>query len=183
VDFGYVNPFVWQAWAADPDGRLYRYMEIYRTQGLVEDHARAIAAEHDKRFPRPVVLICDHDAEDRATLERHLGIGTTPAHKAVTAGIQAVQARLRPAGDKRPRLFLLDNALRDRDESLIDAKKPASTEEEIESYAWQKGADGRPLKEAPHKLDDHGMDAMRYLVAFVDLLGAGRVSYGPDLFE
>src|SRR6185312_5349871 len=36
VDFGFTNPFVWQAWAMDPDGRLYLYREIYRTQTLVE---------------------------------------------------------------------------------------------------------------------------------------------------
>jgi hypothetical protein len=40
IDFGYTNPFVCQFWAQDPDGRLYRYREIYFTQRLVEDHAR-----------------------------------------------------------------------------------------------------------------------------------------------
>src|SRR5262249_29103581 len=35
VDFGFTNPFVCQWWAQDPDGRLYRYREIYRTRRLV----------------------------------------------------------------------------------------------------------------------------------------------------
>jgi uncharacterized membrane protein len=42
--------------------------------------------------------VADHDAEDRATLERY-GVYTQPATKDVSPGIQAVQARLRRAGD------------------------------------------------------------------------------------
>jgi hypothetical protein len=42
VDFGYTNPFVWQQWAIDPDGRLWLEREIYRTQRIVEDHAKEI---------------------------------------------------------------------------------------------------------------------------------------------
>ena len=97
VDFGYTNPFVLQCWAEDPDGRLYLYREIYRTRRLVEDHARDVLREvqacleccrsngpsHDcftclKCYtdwtePRPRAIVCDHDAEDRATLERQIG--------------------------------------------------------------------------------------------------------------
>jgi hypothetical protein len=42
IDFGYTNPFVCQWWAIDPDGRMYRYREIYRTRRLVSDHAAEI---------------------------------------------------------------------------------------------------------------------------------------------
>ncbi|MCX6022371.1 MAG: phage terminase large subunit [Chloroflexi bacterium] len=168
VDFGYTNPFVWQAWAEDTDGRLFRYREIYRTQGLVEDHAEVIKAA-TKGEPRPVAIICDHDAEDRATLSRKLGLPTVAAYKSVSPGIQAVAARLRPAGDGRPRLFLLRDALVEQDPLLVEAKKPTSTEEEIEGYVWNTAA-GRKKGDEPVKKDDHGMDAMRYLVAFVDSL-------------
>ena len=167
VDFGYTQPFVWQAWAQDPDGRLYRYREIYRTQRLVEDHAREILALTAKE-PRPQVILCDHDAEDRATLERHLGMGTTPAHKSVSDGIQAVASRLRPAGDGKPRLFLLRDSLISRDEALFEARKPTCTEDEIDGYIWNTTS-GRHKGEEPLKANDHGMDAMRYLVAYQDL--------------
>lgn len=170
VDFGYTNPFVWQAWAADPDGRLYRYREIYRTQRLVEDHAQDIRAATAGE-PRPQAIICDHDAEDRATLERHVGIPTTAAHKAVSPGIQAVAARLKVAGDGKPRLFLFRDALWERDPLLVDAKKPTCTEEEVDSYVWNT-AGGRRKGEEPLKDNDHGMDCNRYMVAHVDL-GAG----------
>lgn len=190
VDFGFTNPFVAQWWAEDPDGRLYRYREWYRTQGLVEDHAAAILAActrldseyvHPARQPRyayhgrvwteprPRAVVCDHDAEDRATLERHLGMSTVPARKSVKDGIEAVQSRLKVAGDGRPRLFLVRGALVERDPLLADAKKPTCTEEEVGGYVWAPGPDGRAAKEEPVKIDDHGADALRYACAEVDL--------------
>lgn len=168
VDFGYSNPFVWQAWAEDGDGRLYRYREIYSTQTLVEDHAARIV-DLTRDEPRPVEIICDHDAEDRATLERKLGMRTEAAHKAVSPGIQAVQARLKPAGDGKPRIFYLRDSLAERDEALMESRRPCCTEEEYDGYVWPKGIDGKPQKEEPVKADDHGMDATRYLVARHDV--------------
>lgn len=171
VDFGYTNPAVVQWWAEDPDGRLYLYREIYRTRRLVEDLAKDILAlvQDDNgawKEPRPRAIVCDHDAEDRATLERHLGnMSTTAAKKAVGTGIQAVQARLRPAGDGRPRLMLMRGTLVERDSDLEAAKKPTSTEEEVTGYVWAvKPGNAGGLKEEPVKADDHGMDALRYAV-------------------
>lgn len=171
VDFGYTNPFVCQRWAIDPDGRMYLYRERYQSKCLVEDHAKEIlASDGTERFE---ATDCDHDAEDRATLERH-GIPTVPAFKAVTVGIEGVQARLKIAGDGKPRLFIFKDALEQRDEEIAAAHKPVCTAEEIESYIWAKAADGKPVKEEPLKVNDHGMDAMRYAVAQVDGLAGNR---------
>lgn len=172
VDFGYTNPFVCQWWAMDGDGRLYRYRELYATQRLVSDHAADIARL--SAGESYTATVADHDAEDRATLHS-LGIQTIPAFKAVTVGIQAVQARLAKAGDDRPRLFLLRDSLVSRDERLVEAKKPLCTEQEIDGYVWAKSADGRPVKEEPVKVDDHGCDATRYAVAYADGLGVVKV--------
>ena len=166
VDFGYTNPFVWQQWAADPDGRLYLEREIYRTQTLVEDHARAILMAASGARPRAVV--CDHDADGKGTLERHLGVGTLNAKKDIMAGIQAVHVRLRAAGDGKPRLFVMADALVERDQELAEAKRPVCTEQEFDGYQWQKGVDGKPNKEAPVDVDNHGLDAARYMVMHLD---------------
>jgi phage terminase large subunit len=180
VDFGFTNPFVLQCWAEDHDGRLFKYREIYRTRRLVEDHARDIlsivAPAGEWIEPRPRAVICDHDAEDRATLERHLGMSTTAAKKTVSDGIQAVQSRLRPAGDGKPRLFILRDSLVERDPDLDDARKPCSTVEEIPGYVWDQ-RDGKPPKETPVKENDHGMDAMRYMAAERDLGGRPRMRW------
>jgi PBSX family phage terminase large subunit len=167
IDFGYTNPFVCQFWAEDPDGRLYRYREVYYTQRLVQDHAKQIM-ELAKVEPPPRRVICDHDAEDRATFERHTGHPTTAAHKTVSDGIQAVATRLKPAGDGKPRLFLLRDSLVERDPKLDDKKLPACTEEEIDGYIWDV-SNSRSKGEQPVKANDHGCDAMRYEIAQWDL--------------
>lgn len=180
VDFGYTNPFVLQCWAEDGDGRLYLYREIYKTKTLVEDHAkhilRIVAPGGRWLEPKPRAVICDHDAEDRATLERHLGMGTSAAHKSVSDGIQAVQSRFKAAGDGRARLFLVRGALVERDRELEQAKKPLCTEDEIAGYIWD-AKDGKAAKEAPVKENDHGCDAMRYMVAERDLGGRPGVRF------
>jgi hypothetical protein len=50
---------------------------------------------------------------------------------------------LRPAGDKKPRLFLMRDALVSRDEALAESKKPTCTEEEMDGYVYPKGQDGK----------------------------------------
>lgn len=187
VDFGFTNPFVLQCWAVDDDGRLHLYRELYRTRRLVEDHARDILAAVTKtdgtwREPRPRAIICDHDAEDRATLERHLGMSTVAAHKTVSDGIQAVQARLKVQPDGKPRLFISPTALVERDPELVKRKLPCSTAEEIPGYVWDRPTTGigaeRPPKEQPRKANDHGCDTKRYVVAHLDLRpGPGRVRW------
>ena len=175
VDFGFTNPFVCQFWAEDPDGRLYLYREWYRTQWLVSEHVAAITAavtDEDGEWiePKPRAIICDHDAEGRAQLVHALGMGTVSAKKAVADGIQAVKARLKVAGDGRPRLFVMRDALIERDPLLVEATKPTSTVEEIGAYVWDQRPN-RPPGETPIKRDDHGMDCARYMVAHLDPLG------------
>ncbi len=176
IDFGYTNAFVLQCWAEDGDGRLYLYREIYHSGRLVEDHVKQILkivqrSDGSWREPRPRAVICDHDAEDRATFERHAGMSTSAAHKAVKPGLEAVQARMRKAGDGRARVFIFRDCRVEVDQSLKEAGKPTCTAEEITSYVWAKGPDGKPAKEEPGKRDDHGCDGMRYIVAERDISG------------
>lgn len=193
IDFGFSNPFVAQWWAEDPDGGLWLYREIYMTGRLVEDHARQIlslvrkprpdlkraadpAESRDWEWtePEPQAIICDHDAEDRATLERHLGMATVAARKAPKAGqrdlvgLQQTQARFKKQGNGRVRIRVLRDALVERDATLVKAALPSCWAEEVVGYVWP--ADVKPdQREHPVKKDDHAMDAMRYMVGHVDL--------------
>ncbi len=181
IDFGMTNPFVCQWWAEDDDGRIYLYREWYRTQWLVSEHVVAMLAavtkptdEDDDKVewtePKPRAIICDHDAEGRAQLVRALGIGTVTAKKKVANGIQAVKARLKVADDGKPRLFVMRDALIERDPLLVEATKPTCFIEEIGAYVWDQ-TPGRPPKETPIKRDDHSVDCARYMVAHLDPLG------------
>lgn len=178
VDFGFSNPFCLQMWAEDPDGRLYLYREIYKTQTLVEDHARAALAlvkrgdgHRSDQLPRDI--IADHDAQGRATFETHAGRSTSAAHKSVLEGIEAVKARLKVQRDGKPRLYICRDALAERDQALADAKKPLCTQDEVLEYVWN----DHTKKEEPRKDNDHGMDTMRYVVAAIDLVGRPRVRF------
>lgn len=178
VDFGYSNPFVCQWWRVDPDGRMYLTREIHQTQTLVEDHAKRIKAliqQYKDVEGRPFAVVCDHDSEDRATLTRHLGLSTVAARKAVSRGVQMTQARIRPAGDGKPRLYVFRDSLMGRDAVAESQKRPRGFLGEVNGYVWamERGADGIP-KEAPLKQHDHSMDAARYAVAHLDWHEPGR---------
>jgi DNA polymerase III delta prime subunit len=184
VDFGFVHPFVWQDWAIGPDGQAILVREIFHTERLVEDHARDIrricglgpidpltGRELPYAGPevtgwdakRPRMILCDHDAEDRATLERHLGWPTRPANKNVKDGLQNTQSRFRLDGRGKPRIMFMRDGVVRRDPALVDAHRPTCTVEEIPGYVWSdKG------KEEPIKVMDDGCDTMRYLVQEID---------------
>lgn len=174
IDFGFVNPFVAQWWREDNDGRLYLTREIYHSKTLVEDHARRILNQMaiHKREPKPTI-IADHDSEDRATLIKHLGIFVNKAKKDVSRGLQATQKRFEIQADGKPRIFFFRDAVVFEDKSLREAGKPMSTIEEIPDYIWDNSSTKAP-KETPLKMNDHGCDAMRYMVARLDLVSRIR---------
>lgn len=184
IDFGFTNPFVCLWAAQDPDGRLYIYRQIYKTKTLVEDHAREIRRlsrwGEQGGDPLPRAIICDHDAEDRATLERHLSLSTMPARKNVSAGIQAVASRFKVAGDGKPRVLILRDSLAQRDQELAEGKQPTCLEDELESYVWDT-RQGMKRGEQPVKENDHGCDALRYLVAHFDLVPS-EVRYSSRVY-
>lgn len=174
IDFGYVNPFVAQWWRTDEDGRLYLTREIYHSKTLVEEHARRIMnqIQKHKREPKPII-IADHDAEDRATLVKHLGLPVLKAKKDVSRGLQAAQKRFEVQEDGRPRIFFFRDAVTHVDAEMRNAGKPTSTIEEIPDYVWDDSSTKAP-KETPLKMNDHGCDAMRYMVARLDLVSRVR---------
>lgn len=172
VDFGTRNPFV-ALWAAvSPDGRLYVYKQLYQSGMMVEDMAKQMKEISDKDPGRPRLVICDHDLGDRMTLEKYFGYSTVAAKKDVKPGIEAVQARLRKDVTGFPSLFVCKDSLVKRDKTL--GYHAACLEEEMATYVWDTRAQpgGGNLREAPVKVDDHACDALRYIVAQLDLVAS-----------
>ena len=165
IDFGYTNPFVCQWWAIDHDERMYLYREIYMTRRTVRVHAKKI---HELTDCKVEMVVADHDAEDRATLEEN-EIYTDIADKRVSPGIQAVQERLKVQPDGKPRLFVMRGATVEEDWRLVDEKRPTSTLDEFSAYVWN----DKVAKDEPLKINDHGMDAMRYAAMYLDGANAG----------
>ncbi len=132
--------------ASEPDGRFWR--ELW-----------ALARDNE-----PINgTVADHDAEDRATLEKY-GIYSEPANKSVMNGIQAMQQRIRVQPDGRPRIFFMRGARVQVDMDLKERGLPTSTQEEIGGYVWNDAT----KKEEPVKQDDHGCDASRYMIMKFD---------------
>ena len=158
IDFGYNNPFVCQWWAESPDGIMVMFREIYKSQELTEDLAKRIRSLTPEGHTLEMT-VCDHDSDEYERLRRH-GIQTTPADKSVESGIQSVQSRLALNDQGQPELYILKNArAHEPDSHLVLDDKPLKTIDEIYSYTWKDDDEEEPEKE-----DDHGMDAMRYIV-------------------
>ena len=76
IDFGYNNPFLCQWWALSPDDVMYLYREIYEPERLVSELGPQIVEL--SRGERILGTVADHDAENRAELNKH-GVPTAPA--------------------------------------------------------------------------------------------------------
>jgi len=165
IDFGFNDPFVCQWWANSGEA-LYLYKEMYMSGRVVEDHARQIHAVNGTDEVDNTVA--DHDREDRETLAKH-GIETNAANKEdILAGIDLVKARLRVGANGKPGMYFVRGATVETDTRLLDAKRPTSTLGEFDCYTYKQGTDGI-AKDKPEDKDNHGMDAMRYMVSEFDL--------------
>ena len=158
IDFGYPSPMVVQWWAIGPDDRYVLFREFYKSETLLEDLVDPI-----KKYSQDVFVtetFADPaQASDRESLERH-GITTSKAKKDVWNGIQAVMGVMNGESDGHPNLLFYEDALINGvDTNLKDVSAPVRTVDEIPSYEWSSSKDDKPKK-----VDDHGMDAMRYCI-------------------
>ena len=170
IDWGKDVPSVLQVWAVDADRRMYMVREIYLTRQRGSDLGRLARRLIDADGePEPVAAVCDHDDEKRWTFEAEAKVPLTFADKTERdLGLDQVSDRLDPANDGRPRLFFARDAMRHPpDERLADEGKPTGTLEELAGYVWDTTKPLRP-KDEPIGYNDHGMDAMRYAVRYVD---------------
>lgn len=172
IDLGYEEPFVCLWAAVSPDRRIYVYREYVRCRKICEAHAQEIKRLSGSE--RYEATVCDHYAEDRATLSVH-GVETEPAIKpragvqdttAWPAAFEPVKRRLRDQ-----KLYVLRGALAaggGPEEILQRASKPCGLLEELPGYAWEPPKPDKPSKERPRSVNDHSCDALRYLVWCVE---------------
>lgn len=153
IDFGFDHPFVAQWWYVSPGDIWYRYREIYMSYRTVRKHSIDIKkfCEMDGMEP---LAICDHDAEDSATL-RENGIKTKRAIKNRLPGQQVVFDKF-----ENNQVLFLEDSLVEIDQRLMMAGRPTKTEDEFGSYVWA----NLKTKEDMVKQKDDGMDTMRYAI-------------------
>lgn len=153
------------------------------TKRTINTHAPKIKAMIAGK--RIEAIIADHDAEDRATLHE-LGLSTIAAKKDISVGIQAVEERLKVQGDNKPRLYVVEDACIEWDKELYREYPgdlhPCSTEHEFPLYTWHDSKQGKAEKEVPIDLNNHGMDAMRYMVMYLNNPDIAEYYEVPNIF-
>lgn len=160
VDEGYTNPAVIVPVGIDYDGRLHVIDEFYKRRVLQGDLVAEAVKLRDKynitRFivdPSAAGLIAEMQAT-RLTVK--------PANNAVNDGIQRTKARFKVQADGRPRLSISPSCV--------------NVMAELESYTWKEGKTG--TQDEPEKINDHAMDALRYVVMDID---CGRTFAKPGV--
>ena len=179
VDHGYRNPACWLWAAVDYDENIYIYREFYKREWLIEEIVKG-------KDPEPGVMRMMTDPYtkrrenisgayiDPSTINRrgtnglsdfdayHEALPTDfpliKAQNAKEAGIDRVKSYLKPVrqgdGSMKPSLYIFDTC-----PNLL---------EEIAQYRYQELPTGQigkqNEKEEPRKVNDHAVDALRYLV-------------------
>ena len=152
IDFGVRNPFaaLWIAHDEDNDC-LYVYREYYKREKTTLENGRMIIAlgakDPDLRW-----IVADPESKDgRLLLARELGLHTKPApkHYGVAETINLVKDRLKLNAEGVPALMVFQSC-----KELI---------KEFRKYKWSKSKG----KDRPDKQYDHGLDALRYEIAFL----------------
>ena len=146
VDEGYTNPAVLLPVGVDNDGRAHVVDEFYKRRVLQGDVVAE--ARRMNEVYQPDVFVVDPSAAGLIAEMRSVGLRVNEATNDVMPGIQAVKARLATAGDGRPRLTV--------------GPACANLLAEFESYVWKEGRAG--MKDEPEKVNDHALDALRYVV-------------------
>lgn len=141
IDAGFKDPFVFlfcMLWK----GRFYVIDEYYANMRTIESHAKAVKGHFLN--PHTIRRWMDPSAAQESFDLHQLGIGSLQAKNDIRAGINAVARMI-----ELDRLFITKNCI--------------NTLREIGQYQY-KERDGRNTGEEPQDVNNHCMDALRYVV-------------------
>lgn len=156
IDFGYTNPFVCLFLAVDEDENVYIYDEHYQAGKTTDYHL----AEIKRRRGNFQASFCDPSARQLIEDMRSKGLNLTPAVHDLRSGIEAVREKLRIKEDGPP-----PDRVGAGWPSLFVFKSCPNTIFEFEQYRYPETKGDGSEKEEPLKLNDHAMDALRYVLA------------------
>jgi hypothetical protein len=186
VDWGYRDAGVMQVWGVLGDGVMVRVCEHYHTGKTVSDWWAAKALEFKRQY-NPRAFVCDPSQPASIEVLKKAGVNAVTADNNVRGGIDRVYDRMavrNAAGSVfgAGLVFLRDGLLL-KDRSLVEAKLASQTVEEFESYVYANGKERRNYREEPVDFSNHGMDAMRYAVGYVDAFRGGLKSDGVKSYR
>lgn len=175
VDWGFTNPGAMLVWIIDRDRRAFLIHEIYMSKRTIDWW---IEKGLDLKAMYGISpFICDPAQPSFIAMFRRAGLNAIEAKNDIMPGIQKVEERLKVQGDGRPRLYILEDCLTEADPALYREypgdTQPVNTQQEFSAYAWPDGKDGKPNKEVPIDMYNHGMDCVRYLCMYLDTGASG----------
>ena len=148
IDWGFTNALVGLIIGYDADGRKYVLEEFYE-HGVQVDVLRDWLLNKKKEYNLAKGYADPSEPQFIIQFNRS-GLFVMEADNEVMPGINAVYKELEPAADGKPRLYILARC--------------QHTIEEFSKYRYKDAKDGVPQQENPLKVDDHAMDALRYVV-------------------
>jgi hypothetical protein len=148
IDWGYTNPCVIGVAGVDGDDAYHFFEELHQSHLLLEaiiDQCRDFMTRYAiQRF------FCGPDRPENIAALNEAGIPAEAANDDRVDGICTVAALLALGPSGKPSLTFSPNV--------------AKTYAEMTEYQWRQTAEGKPDKEEPLKVADHGPDMVRYLV-------------------
>jgi len=186
-DWGFRAPGCFQLWGVTEDGDMYRVREVYHTGKGIDwwiSQVRAMTSE------LPLVgVVCDSEDPASIDLYRRAGIPAVGADKRnKLTSLNQVRDRMDESvrahriGERRGGgIYFVREGLQERDRDLQASFLPCCTEEEIPAYVLREVKPNRGVDdETDDSCADHGCDAMRYAVRFVDAYHPSRAIRRSD---
>ena len=151
-DFGFTNPFVCLWAAQDKDDNWYIFREYYQAKTVIGEHISNV-----KRLSGDEGYVCSfadpEDPEARKEMKDR-DIPTKMARKEVAKGIEVVQGKLKVKENGKPSLFIFNTC--------------RNTCREMATYHYPTGTATKDPKDIPVQVNDHTVDALRYVVYSVE---------------
>jgi len=173
VDWGFDRPGVIHVWGVTRSRRAILVCEIYMSEKNM-DWWCEVAVRLQNQFGIRS-FVCDPSRPDNIDLLNHKLYQVDdhncaiPGINAFDAGANVVRDRLALRPDGKPGVFFLRNALDEIDQRMVTEKSAVRTVDEIPDYTFREIKPGQRSKEEPAPgLDDHGCDAMRYGMMYLD---------------
>lgn len=145
IDYGWNDPFCGLAGFLDSNDVLWLWYERYKSKTAIETHATALP----KFQNRTITWFCEHNPELTLKLKKG-GHRVKTATKNIVAGIDAVNARI----------------YTDRIKIIVNRCPALVAETEVYSYEDE---EDEPAGDKPIGGNDHACDALRYLIAGIDI--------------
>lgn len=173
VDWGYDRPGVILVWGVTRKRKAILVREVYMSEKNTDWWTECAVRLQNQYEIRS--FVCDPSRPDNIDLFNHRLYQVDdrncaiPANNKFEAGANIVRDRLAIGPDGKPGVYFMRNALDEVDERMVAEKSATKLVDEIPDYTFREIKPGQRSKEEPAPgLDDHGCDAFRYGMDYLD---------------